>query len=301
MKNDRLFRLLYLLLECRRMSAPALAEALEVSVRTVYRDVETLSMAGVPIYAAAGRGGGVRLAEGYRFDKTLLSDAEQNQLLFAVQSLRAADQPVDALLSKLGGAFQKPQPDWIAVDFSRWGQRGADNKRFERLKNAILEREELRLTYCGASGGPTSRDIHPLRLVYKDKHWYLQAWCLRAADFRLFKVSRILELASTGTRFGREHEGGLPPIEAEAPPAATVRLKLKISRRLAFRAYDEFDRESVTLLPGGDLLAEAEFPMDGWVTGYLLSFGVDVEVLEPPAWRRELAAYAEKIAAHHKL
>ncbi len=102
MKNDRLFRLVYFLLERGSMTAPVLAQALEVSVHTVYCDMETLSMAGVPIHATVGKNGGISLAEGYRFDKALLSDAEQNQLVFAVQSLKAADQQVDQLLFKLG-------------------------------------------------------------------------------------------------------------------------------------------------------------------------------------------------------
>ncbi len=300
MKNDRLFRLLYLLLERGSMTAPELAETLEVSVRTVYRDVEALSMAGVPIYAMSGRRGGISLAEGYRFDKTLLSDAEQNQLLFAVQSLKAADQQVDALLSKLGSAFHKPPRDWISVDFSRWGLHSTDSKRFELLKNAILDRQVLQLTYCGTSGETTRRSIHPLRLIYKDKHWYLQGYCLRAEDFRLFKVGRILELEYTGESFTPDYQSEIPPIETCPPPCAITHLKLKISERLAFRVYDEFDRESITSQPDGTMLVEVPFPMDSWVVGYLFSFGIDIEVLEPLELRRQLADYAEKIAAHHK-
>lgn len=300
MKNDRLFQFLYLLLERGSMTAPELAEALEVSVRTVYRDMETLSMAGVPIYAAAGRHGGIFLAEGYRLDKTLLTDAEQNQLLFAVQSLKAADQQVDDLLAKLGGAFCKPRRDWIFVDFSRWGLQHVDNRRFELLKNAILNRHVLQMTYCGTSGETTRRSIHPLRLIYKDKHWYLQSFCLKAEDFRLFKISRILELMPTGEHFTEDCQGEIPPIELNAPSDITTCIKLKISGRLAFRVYDEFDPETIMSQPDGSLLVEAHFPMDSWVVGYLFSFGTDVEILEPPQLRRELAQYAEKIAAHHK-
>lgn len=300
MKNDRLFQFLYLLLERGRMTAPELAESLEVSVRTVYRDMETLSMAGVPVYATAGKHGGISLAEGYRFDKALLSDAEQNLLLFAVQSLKAADQQVDELLSKLGSAFHKPPRDWIAVDFSRWGLQRVDSQRFELLKNAILDRQVLRLTYCGTSGETTERSVHPLRLIYKDKHWYLQSFCMKAEDFRLFKVSRILELEPTGENFNEDYEGEIPPIEMAAPPGTNTYFKLKISGRLTFRVYDEFEREWITPQPDGTMLVEARFPMDSWVVGYLFSFGIDVEILEPPELRRELAEYAEKIAAHHK-
>ena len=101
MKNDRLFQIVYLLLDKGTMTAPELARALEVSVRTIYRDIDALSLAGVPVYATQGKNGGVSLLPNYAFDKALLSDEEQNQILYAIQSLRAVDQPVDALLNKL--------------------------------------------------------------------------------------------------------------------------------------------------------------------------------------------------------
>lgn len=300
MKNDRLFQLLYLLLEQGTMTAPALSRALEVSVRTVYRDVETLAMAGVPIYTSAGRGGGISLLPGYTFDKTLFSDEEQNQLLFAIQSLKAANQEIEPLLKKMGAAFQKTPPNWIAVDFSRWGMKKTDSVRFELLKTAILSRQVLTLTYCGVSGETSRRAIHPLKLVYKDKHWYLQGFCLRARDFRLFKMGRIIELSPTGEIFSEDYTDRLPPLVPAEPSPIAVHLKLRISARLAFRVYDEFERKSITPEPSGSFLVETDFPPDGWVVGYLFSFGTDVEVLEPADLRGQLSDYAKKISDHHK-
>lgn len=300
MKNNRLFQLLYLLLERERMSAPELSARLGVSVRTVYRDVEALSMAGVPAYAAPGKGGGISLLPGYSFDKTLLSDEEQNQLLFAVQSLQAADQPVNGLMNKLGTAFRKPASDWIAVDFSRWGLRRTDTQRFDLLKTAILGRQALAITYCGASGETTNRIVHPLRLVYKDKNWYLQAYCLHADDFRLFKMGRILELAPTGEIFAQNYADGIPPIEAEAPPYSAVHLQLRFSKGVAFRVYDEFCRGSIIKEQNGSLLVDVDFPLDSWVVGYLFSFGTDVEILEPACLKAQLTEYAKKIEEHHR-
>ncbi len=299
MKNDRLFQLLYLLLAKGRMTAPELSQALEVSVRTIYRDVDTLSMAGVPIYASAGKGGGISLLPGYTFDKTLLSDEEQNQLLFAVQSMKATDQNVEPLLHKMGAAFQKPSHSWIEVDFSRWGMGRTDTARFELLKTAILGKQILSLTYCGSSGATTQRKIHPLKLIYKDKHWYLQGFCLQAGDFRLFKVGRIVEALPIGETFSENYQDDLPPLDAEEPSFPMVHLKLRIAKRLAFRVYDEFNRNSITPEPAGSFLVEVDFPMDGWVVGYLLSFGAEVEVLEPGDLRRILGEYAQKIADHH--
>lgn len=300
MKNDRLFQLLYLLLEKGTMTAPELSRALEVSIRTVYRDVETLSMAGIPIYAASGRRGGISLLPGFTMDKTLFSEEEQNQLLFAIQSLKAADQNVEGLLQKLGGAFQKTLNQWIEVDFSRWGMNEADSARFQSLKTAILGRQVLRLVYCGASGEMTERLVHPLKLIYKDKNWYLQAFCRKANDFRLFKVGRIIELAPTGEVFPPCDGESLPPLELQSFSPSTHPLKLRIKRCLAFRVYDEFDPSCITPQPDGSLIVAVDFPMDSWVVGYLFSFGTDLEVLEPVELRRDLADYAQKIADHHK-
>lgn len=298
MKNNRLFRLLYLLLEKGTLTAPALAAALEVSVRTVYRDVDVLSMAGIPIYTSPGKGGGISLLSGYTVDKALLSDEEQNQILFAIQSLQLADQQVDALLSKLGAAFQKPASNWIAVDFSRWGFQKTDNERFSLLKQAILQREVLHMHYLDAAGESSERDIHPLRLLFKNKTWYLQAFCEKAMDHRVFKISRIVCLAPNGQHF--HVDTAPPPLDMDPTPQSGPPLLLSFSPSMAVRVYDEFARESIAPQEDGSFLVEVCFPVDQWVMGYLFSFGTEVTILHPPELRDALAHYAEKIAAHHK-
>lgn len=300
MKNDRLFRLLYLLLQKGMATAPELADALEVSVRTVYRDVEALSLAGVPVYATAGKGGGISLLSGYTFDKAILSDDEQNQLLFAIQSLQATEQPVGALLSKLGAVFRKPGANWIAVDFSRWGMGRVDSQKFELLKESILRKRTLRILYCGTSGETSEREIKPFKLVFKDKHWYLQAFCLRADDYRLFKISRILELTLTDHPF-TEVFSDAPPVELEQPhPPYGVNLRLRFAPSAAFRVYDEFDRSCIEKQPDGSMLAALCFPMDSWLVGYLLSFGTEVDILEPASLREAVALHAQTCADHHR-
>jgi len=300
MKNDRLFRILYILLERQSITAPELSKLLEVSVRTVYRDVETLSMAGVPVCTSAGKGGGISLMSGYTFDKALLSDEEQNQILFAIQSLQAADQNVDGLLQKLGTAFQKDNLNWIEVDFSRWGMRRTDSQKFELLKKAILEKHILHLLYCGTSGTLTERDVKPIKLVFKDKNWYLQAFCLKAEAFRLFKVHRIMELSLTDATF-EDSFTDPPSLDFDAPPPFPgTAIKLRFSPSMAFRVYEEFDRDSIELQLDGSLRVAVKFPIDGWVYSYLLSFGTEIDILEPSDLRGQIADYAKKIYEHHK-
>jgi predicted DNA-binding transcriptional regulator YafY len=300
LKNDRLFQMVYILLEKGSVTAPELASTLEVSVRTVYRDVEALSMAGVPVYASQGKGGGISLMPNYSFDKALLSDDEQNQILFAIQSLQATDQPVGALLKKLGGMFQKQNVSWIEADFSRWGMGRVDNEKFERLKTAILEKRVLEILYCSTSGETNKRSILPFKLIFKDKSWYLQAFCRKADDYRLFKVNRIVELEVTNERFTESFDDA-PPMELDMLPVSAFKtIRLRFSPAVAFRVYDEFDRRQVTPQADSSMIVETALPADDWVAHYLFSFGTEVEILSPPELKQELEAYAKRICEHYK-
>lgn len=299
MKYDRLFQLLYLLLSKEALTAPELAGRLEVSVRTVYRDVDALAAAGVPICTVAGKGGGISLMAGYAFNRALFSDEEQNQILFAIQSMRAADRPADELLGKLSGLFQKRGADWIEVDFSRWGYGRVDQKRFELLKTAILEKLVLETVYVNMAGEVTRRRIRPLRLVFKSRGWYAQAWCQHARDYRLFKLSRMLELKLTEERFTEDYP--LPPLETEAMATEpNLPVKLLFAPTAAYRVYDEFDPAGIERQADGSLLVHSFLPLDEGMVGYLLTFGTGLTVLEPSILRDNLVETALKIAARYE-
>ncbi len=295
MSQGRLFEIVYLLLEKGKMSAPELAERFEVSVRTIYRDVDALSAAGVPIYATPGRNGGVALMEHYVLSKATLSDEEQSQLLTALRSLSGTlGSDSEETLSKLSGLFHRQEPHWLEVDLSHWGGKGRDQLTFDLLRDAILSRKVITFTYAGSYGGPAARRALPAKLVFKGQAWYLQGFCLEKQNYRTFKLSRIRDL--TVTESTSPTPLSPPPIDGEAPPSCpTVRLILRCSPALAYRIYDEFEPEQVTALPDGSFRVEAEFPEDNWVYGYLLSFGPLVEVLEPEQVRNSLGSLAREI------
>ena len=299
MSQGRLFELLCLLLERGRMTAGELAEHFEVSVRTIYRDVDALSAAGVPVYAAPGRNGGVALLEGYTLHRAAFTEAEQRQLLTALRSLsvETGGETADTL-SKLSALFQRSEPDWLRVELSRWGSAGQDDARFGMVKDAILSRRELSFLYLSASGPTARRQVRPARLVFKGQSWYLQALCLERRDYRTFKLTRMLAL-----------EAGDPFDQVLSPPpmengwtgdAPVVSVRLRFSPAFAYRVYDEFDEGCVTRRTDGSLEVSVSFPEDSWLYGYLLSFGLGVDVLEPEGLRRRLALLAADMAMHHR-
>lgn len=269
MHTGRLFEIVYLLQSRPRMTARELAERFEVSVRTIYRDIDALSAAGVPVYAARGGGGGVGLLPGYVLDRSLLTDGEQDEILYALRAMAAAGMG-GAALEKLAGLFQKSGDGWLEVDFSPWGSGPAEKRVFATLKTAILSRREIAFDYYSARGEKSRRTAQPVKLVYKDAAWYLQAYCLARQALRVFKLCRMLDVTL---------------LDAVFTPAA------------AYRVYDMFPPEWVTQLPDGRFFVSAFYPESPWIYGFLLSFGADVAVLSPPQVQQALREAGQKVAA----
>lgn len=299
MQVGRLFEIVYLLMERGSVTAGELAKRFEVSTRTIYRDIDTLSGAGIPVYAVKGKGGGIRLLSDFVLDKSLLSEAEQNEILFALQSLRATSPDADThVLSRLHALFQKTGPDWIDVDLSHWGSGPDEREKFRVLKTGILDRRMVRFTYYSAYGLCTVRQVEPVKLCFKGRAWYLQAWCPDKEDWRTFKLMRMEAPALTDETF-ETHAGAPPEIDGGQPDLnRLVQLSLRFSMRTAYRVYEEFARDQITVRDNA-LFVDVWYCEDEWVYGFLLSFGPEVEVLSPPHVRRILRERAQEMVRQY--
>lgn len=297
MQESRLFKILYYLLKKGRTTAPELAKRFEVSVRTIYRDMDALSEAGIPIYAEAGRNGGIYLLDGFVLEKAVLSDTEKQEILASLQSLSAVGASYDKnMLTKLSALFQVSSEDWMEADFSRWGEKSEDNEKFDVIKKAVIKRNAMKIQYEGAYQGGSKRVIYPLKLMYKAKEWYLKAFCTQKQDFRLFKLTRIIEWEVLEDTF----EPMIFPRYEEEPQHTENKIILCFTREMAYRVYDEFDRKQVTRLENGELQVTANMPEDEWLIGYLLSFGVQVDVIQPTYLKEVLAKRAKEIYEKNK-
>ena len=190
-------------MEHGRSSAPELAKKFEVSTRTIYRDLDTISAAGIPIYATQGKGGGISLLENYVLDKSLFSEKEQEQILMSLQGIASTKgEKADELLSKLSALFQIKGTDWIEVDFSAWDKNKAEI--FGKIKKAIFDRRIITFSYFGSNGQYLSRSVKPIKLIFKGNDWYLYGFCLLRNDYRFFKLTRIKDLATSDETFIRD-------------------------------------------------------------------------------------------------
>ena len=277
MQESRLFKIIYYLMENGKSTAPELAEKLEVSIRTIYRDIDIISSVGVPIYVTTGRNGGIQIDDSFVLDRLILSDKEKEDIITALKSVSIVDDHNSDTLSKLSAIFNTKNEDWLEVDFSRWGNKAQDNTMFQKLKEAIISRKMLCIVYANTRGEVIERVICPLKMVYKAKNWYIKSFCMNKSDFRIFKLTRIIQ--------ARNMEKNFSPMEFPQEKKDTKvnyeNVILRFPQRMAYRIYDEFEVDEIHQDDNGDFIICAPMPIDEWLIGYLLSFGSKVCIIEP--------------------
>ncbi len=294
---QRLFDILYYLMQNENVTAKKLAARLEVSVRTVYRDIECLSAAGIPVYTDRGRGDGIRLLDGFMLDRSLLSGEEKREILAALQSLKTVGaEDTGGAIEKLGALFGQRAKSWVEIDLSNWNPR--DKERLDLLKEAVIGQKVITFEYYGKSGEKTFRSAEPLQLWFKDRAWFLRAYCRARGAMRIFKLTRMKKIALTGDTFRRDLPG---PAEApEKESFRTVTVTLRLSPALAYRVYDEFDEEGVTRNADGSFTMSKTYPEDEWVYGYILSFGNGATVTGPRHIREGVQERLSKALENYK-
>ena len=297
MKINRLFEIVYMLMQKDNVTAKDLAEHFEVSTRTIYRDIETLCEAGIPIYMQQGKGGGISLMAHFVLDKSVLSKEEQEALLGALETLKIAPES-EEILRRMSLFFGTQTKSWLNVDFSEWGKNS--NEYFLQIKEAILKRQIIEITYYNAKGEKSKRLIAPLQLCFKHRNWYLKAYCYMKEAVRFFKLGRIRKIEVTGNRFDKEVEVCLKEAEnVQTLEEGKIPIICLLQEELAYRIYEEFNEEQIERLDNGDFKVTLYYPEDDWLYSYLLSFGPGLEVLAPMHTRREFKARLEKMLANY--
>ncbi|MFF2196753.1 helix-turn-helix transcriptional regulator [Streptomyces sp. NPDC058157] len=320
MRADRLLSLLLLLQNRGGMTAPELAAELEVSVRTVYRDVEALGAAGVPVRADRGPAGGYRLMDGYRTRLTGLTDAEAGSLFLAGAPGPARDLGLGAVVAtarlKLEAALPAALADRVRLvqdrfhlDAPAWFREADPVPHLAAVARAVWEQRTLRVEYRRWSGELRRRELHPLGIVLKGGIWYLVAES--AGNPRTYRVARLLEVEETGGAFERPPGFDLAAHWEESARRLEAALhqdtaRLRISPRGRRLLPMQFGAAGVRALegagePDGEGWVEVELPVESRAVavGDLLRLGVEAEVLGPAELRAAVAGVAGALAARY--
>lgn len=283
MKINRLTEIILILLNKKIVTAKELSDKFQVSTRTIYRDIETLSLSGVPVYMSKGKKGGIGLLEDFSINKTLLSDNDKESITLALKALSTIEYPdINSVINKVGFVNVTNYNDnWIDIDLSRWGSKTYEDDKFDKIKYSILNNKLVEFSYINSLSNQSKRIIEPIKLIYKGQSWYLYGYCRLKKDFRLFRISRIKDFEVNKQSFTKWNLKKQEINKDENKVFNTVKVKLEVKKKVLYRVFDEFDKESIIENENGNYQVTMEYPENEWLYGYILSFGPYVKVIEP--------------------
>jgi predicted DNA-binding transcriptional regulator YafY len=306
MKIDRLISIIMILLDKERIGAQELADMFEVSPRTIYRDIDAINIAGIPIRSTSGVGGGFEIMQNYKMDRKVFSAADLSAILmglFSISNMIRGNELVNVLAkvkSFIPAGREKDielKANQICIDLSSWMGNRNIQPYLELIRTALRESKLLTFEYTNHCGNKTVRTAEPYQLVLKSSHWYWQGYCRKRNDYRLFKLSRISNLQIQEETFTpRDYQ---KPMLDFAEIWETIQTKIKIrihksvmDRVLDFCSYEDFS-------PDGDEHYIVKFPFieNEYHYNILFSFGDKCECLEPLHIRTEMKYRIRKIAA----
>ena len=306
MRVDRLVGIILTLLDKTRTGAQELADLFEVSPRTIYRDIEAINMAGIPIRSIPGVGGGFEIMPEYKLDKNVFSTAELSAILMGLSHLSTmihGNELVNVLakIKRLIPADSAKdieiKTNQISMDLSTWSGNQNIQPYLQMIKTAFENRRLLSFEYIAHHGNKTLRTVEPYQLVMKNGHWYFYGYCRHRNDYRLFRLSRISDLQmEQETYVPRDYQRPVLDFEKIIKTMQTeikIRIhKSVLDRVLEFCTYDHF-------VPDGDTHYLVNFPFieNEYYYDILLSFGDKCECLEPPHVRAKMLRRVHDIAA----
>ena len=277
MKIDRLISIIMILLDKKRIGAQELADMFEVSPRTIYRDLDTINMAGIPVRSTPGVGGGFEIMPEYKTGKKRLS--------------------ADDLSALLTGKLKTSQ---IHIDLSQWTGNRSIQPYWEIIRSALQKNRLLLFEYTAHRGNKTVRTVEPYQFVLKGSHWYLQGYCHVRNDFRLFRISRMSDLKMTDETFTPKKYQKPALNFSEILEAMQIKIKIRIHESIMDRVLDYCACDDFVPDGGAYYIVDFPFVENDYHYDILLGFGNRCECLEPPHVRENMKRKIHDIAVMYE-
>lgn len=286
-----------------RVSAKELAENFEVSAKTIQRDIDAINMAGIPIVAYKGYDGGYEIMENYKINKSVINEKEHSMVFNLLEGLSKIyeDKTIENLKEKFKctkSSVNLIEEGNIVFDFSSWGNADNTREKLSIIGDALRLRKTIEFTYITFDGKTTKREVEPLKIIFKGLNFYICGFCRLREEIRLFKITRIKDLNILENSFVPKFvdiNEFFKPIEENL-----ITLKLKFNRHALNKIDDYFDAYIIEYNEHGDAIVEVEYPENNWIYSMVLSFGSDVEVIEPAHVREIIRKNAENIINLYK-
>lgn len=297
MKIDRLISIIMVLLNNERVSAIQLAEMFEVSTRTIYRDIETISLAGIPITTYNGANGGISIMEEYKVDKKIFTTSDISTILMGLSSVSTtlSNKEIIGTLEKVKSLLPKEQAkdielksNQITIDLTTWMGNKSFQSNIDKVKSALNDNKHLRFEYYGINRNKDKRCIEPYKLILKENNWYLQGYCTLKEDFRVFKLSRISNLEILESVFIPREFKSKPLDGSGWIDKRLITIKLLVDWSLREQMVERCGEDNVQAYGEDKFIVKFPFVPDDLGYNILMGFGGKCECLAPENIRIEL-------------
>ena len=303
MKIQALIEILFILLSKNKVSAKYLAERLGVSLRSVYRYIDELSIA-LPIYNTRGRNGGFSVSETYKLPASFFTKEESEFLTGVLNGMNneVNSQILSKILDKITAITKKSNENTtldfgnLIIDGGPWGNVEGYKESVTFFENAIENKKIVRISYLSRNGIISERDVEPHTLILKQGLWYVYAYCLSRKEFRLFKLGRIEKVNDTGKVFTRRSTEKIKETLNEWYENLSVEsVSLKIDKTAKADVEEWLGVDKISKLKDGNIVANFNLPIDDILVGKILSFGNKVKVEEPKLLKKLVKTAAEEV------
>lgn len=303
MKIDRHMGIILHLINHKQRTAKQLADHFDVSTRTIKRDMEDLSAAGVPVYAEIGQNGGYQLMDHFKLKENFLNHSEAEIMMAFLNGLKETtpSEEILALHDKFSALGQEASnQDRIKIIMTPSPNRSNMQDKFELLSKARDLLRKVEISYINQELQPSKRIVHPYTLIMIGSQWYLYAYCERRADFRIFKLSRITELQLMNASFIPRELPTVKPWDTMMDSnRECTEVKLLLDPCLLGKLPDYIDLSKCTHTEEG-VLAEMNFPVDEWFYSFLMGMIPHIQVLEPAWVKKEFVRRIKKTLETHQ-
>ncbi|HBF86721.1 MAG TPA: hypothetical protein DDW54_03480 [Clostridiales bacterium] len=307
MKYEIMIKMLFLFLSRGKLSAKYLAGRFDISVRTVMRYLDCISLA-VPLIAESGRNGGYYIADSFKFPAAFMTEEEFNAVISTLDSYNSqlSSEVLSSATDKLKAIKDPSSPAAdikagnFVIDGSSWNGESNGGAVLSLVEKCIESSTALEIAYVDKSGETTKREIEPQVIILKQGLWYVYAYCRLRKEFRTFKISRISYATKTASKYVRRTtDVASLSFEDWSGDVAYEFIDLEI-KESAKAEVEEWLGVSSVYRNGGRLFASAKLPYDGGLIAKLLGFGNSVRILSPAKLKRDVLNVAKKLVAEYE-
>lgn len=302
MRVDRLLSIILIISHKGIVTGKELAEHFEVSIRTIYRDIEKISQAGIPIAATGGKGGGFYIIDNYNLDNLYLKKNEFQTFMAVMDHLHilfGKNQQFNDIVLKFENAYNKnnSEPEKkLSINMSHFSMEEELKECLFLMDQAIEENRLLVFNYINRNMEYSKRIAEPIEIAYIRGDWYLTSFCRNRNAYRKFKLVRIRNL-SLGDHFIKRNISKLElgKIFDQGYDQRSIQVKLKFTQKIGEQLTEYFSKETIQRTDDGHFLIEEWYPNEEGLIKFILGFGRECEVLKPDYLREEIVKYLKEI------